>query len=285
MTYLVTGATGAIGRHVVDLLLENGASVRALTRNPERADLPGGVELVAGDLTATDALPAKTFADVRAAFLFPAEGGIAPFVAQAAEAGVEHLVALSSLAAAEEHARDIGSASNVHHRAVEDAVTASGVEWTLLRPGTFANNLLFWSHAIRQGDVVAGPYAESAQAPIHEADVAAVAVAALTGQGHRGQTYALTGPQALTRRDQLATIGEALGRTLVYEEISPEAFAESIGQFMPAPIVEMMLDYWRDTVDAPDVVRPTVEQVAGRPALTLARWARDHVSDFGGAAA
>src|SRR4051794_40928122 len=99
MSVLVTGATGSIGRRVVSGLLDAGEGVRALTRKPADAGLDSRVDVVEGDLTAAD-VPSGCFEGVRQLFLFPALGGVAPFVAAAAEAGVEHVVVLSSLAAA-----------------------------------------------------------------------------------------------------------------------------------------------------------------------------------------
>ena len=243
MSYLVTGATGAVGRHLVDQLLSAGADVRALTRSPESAGLPGAVELVTGDLTSPDPLPPRCFDGVRGVFVFPAEGGVDRFVPQAAAAGVAHFVVLSSLAAAVEHERDRGSVSQVHHTAVEEAVAATGVSATILRPGTFANNLLAWAQPIRFTGGVQGPYPRSAQAPIHEADVAAVAAAALLEPGHTGRTYAMTGPQALTRIEQLDAIGAAIGRSLTFEEITPDAFRAAMAQYLPRAIIDMLLDY------------------------------------------
>ena len=274
---LVTGATGAIGRHLVDDLLDRGATVRALSRNPRESQIAPSVEVVRGDLS--HQLPDAVFAGVRVAFVFPVDG-VERFAAQAAEAGVEHLVVLSSLAAAGEHERDLRSPSYHHHLAIEHAIKASGADWTILRPGTFANNLLAWRHPLSQGDVVYGPYAQSAQAPIHEADIAAVAAVALTQDGHRSKTYAMTGPQALTREQQLHTIGDAAGRKLTYCETTPEAFQEAMGQFMPAEIIRMLIDYWSDTVAEPDTVRPGVAEVTGQPARTLTEWAADHAADF-----
>lgn len=282
MTVLVTGATGAIGRHIVDQLLNQQVPVRALSRSPENAALPAAVDVVAGDLAVPDTLSGQLFDQVRRVFVFPAEAGVQPFIERAAKAGVDHLVVLSSLAAAGEHARDLGSPSYLHHRAVEEAISASGIPATVLRPGPFASNLLAWSHAIRSGDVVQGPYAKSAQAPIHEADVAAVAAHALTTDTYRGATLHLTGPQALTREEQLQTIGDALGRTLTYQEIAPEEFRAAMSRFIPEPIIKMLLDHWSDTVDRPDTVLTTVQDVTGRPARTLAQWAADHTADFGG---
>lgn len=279
-TVLVTGATGTIGRYVVGELLAAGHRVRAITRSPEHANLPHGVELIAGDLA--EAPTPGLFDDVDSAFVFPVAEA-AGFARAAASAGVAHLVLLSSLAAAIEHERDRGSASQVHHSAIEDAVRDSGATWTILRPGTFAGNLLPWAQPIRYTGGVRGPYPTSAQAPIHEADIAAVAAAALTEPGHVGAQYPMTGPQALTRVEQLDTIGAAIGRELHFIETTPDEFrSEMLSYGVDDGIISMLLDYWSDTVETPDKVRPTVQQVTGRPARTLANWAADHVADFAG---
>lgn len=103
--------------------------------------------------------------------------------------------------------------------------------------------------------------------------------AALMREGHRGATYPLTGPQALTKVEQLQTIGRALGRELKFEECTPESFAVMMGRFMEPAIISMLLDYWSDTVATPDVVR-SVEALNGKPGKTLARWAEEHAADF-----
>jgi uncharacterized protein YbjT (DUF2867 family) len=217
---------------------------------------------------------------VTKAFVFPAAGGVDGFLARAADAAVGHLVVLASLAAAGLHERDHGSVSNVHHRAIEQAVAARGIPATILRPGDIANNLLFWAWSIKTAGAVYGPYPTSKQAPIHEADIAAVAATALLDDAHVGKTSPLTGPEALTRADMLATIGAAIGRELSYVEITPEAFAQQMAPNMPGEVIKMLLDYWSDTVAAPDVPLRTVEDVTGRPARTLATWAADHRADF-----
>jgi uncharacterized protein YbjT (DUF2867 family) len=278
MSYLITGATGIIGRLIVNQLVAEGAEVRALSRKQNPTNLPGGVEVLQGDMTGT--IQEGTFNNVKSLFLFPANGDLKPFLVKAKEAGVEHIVVLSSLAAAAEFPRDLNSVSYLHHIAIENVVKDSGIASTILRPGSFANNLLFWANTIKANRMVFGPYPHSGQVLIHEADVAEVTVAALTDDRHRGKTYTLTGSECLTQIEQLNTIGQAIGQQLSYQEITPEQFQQSMSQFMPASIIKMLLDYWSDTVEQPDIVRPSVEQILGRPAYPLTRWAADHVSDF-----
>ncbi|MEV1128641.1 NAD(P)H-binding protein [Agromyces sp. NPDC049794] len=280
MAILVTGATGAVGMHLITALLERGAEVRALTRNPETAGLPEGVDIVGGDLADPSSLGRDVFGGVDRAFVFPASP-IEPFIAAAVAAGIHRFTVLSSLAAALEHPRDRGSASQLHHSAVETAVTQRTDEWTILRPGTFANNLLSWAWPIRSGAPIRAPYLASAQAPIHEKDVAEAAAESLLTDAHLGAAIAMTGPEAVTRIEQVATIARALGRDIPLVEITPEEFRAEAADFIPETVVRMLLDYWRDTVSAPDRPRP-VTPVTGRPGRTLAEWAADHRGDFAG---
>lgn len=281
MPILVTGATGAVGRHVATALEAGGHAVRALSRSPQRAHLPGGIDVLGGDLTDVSSLPVGLFDAVSAVFVFPADGGVDGFLDAAVAAGVGRFVVLSSLAAAAEFPRDIGSASYTHHLAVERAVSTRTEDWTILRPGTFSNNLLSWAWTIKAGNAVRAPFIHSAQAPVHEADVADAAVAVLSHDGHAGEIHALTGPQSLTRIEQVAAISAGIGRPVELVEISPEEFRADVGGFMPASIITMLLDYWADTVNTPDRVRPGVQQLTGRPGRALEKWAHDHRTDFG----
>lgn len=280
MTILVTGATGAVGRHLVATLIARGASVRALTRKPDDANLPEGVEVVAGDLADASTFGAHLFEGVDRVFMFPARG-VETFLDAAIAADIHRFTVLSSLAAAIEFPRDRGSASQVHHSAVEAAVTERTDAWTILRPGTFANNLLTWAWQIRSGAPIRAPYLASAQAPVHEYDIAEAAAQTLLTDDHIGATIPITGPQALTRAEQVAAIGAAIGREIPLVEITPEQFRAETAQFIPEPIMKMLLDYWSDTLTVPDQVRP-VTSVTGRPGRTLAEWATDHRADFGG---
>ncbi|MCI2419091.1 NAD(P)H-binding protein [Saccharopolyspora sp. K220] len=276
MTVLVTGATGNVGRCVVDRLLAAGAQVRALTRRPETAGLPDRVEVVAGGLADADAL-AKALAGVDRVFLFPVPEGAQTFVEQAKAADVRRVVLLSSIAVAYPESNMIGE----RHRAVEEAVEAGGFEWTHLRPGPFATNSLSWAEAIRAEGVVREPHAEARHAPIHEDDIAAVAVAALLEDGHAGVAYPLSGPEAISPPEQVRAIAAAIGREIRFEEETPEqARARWIGAGVPAGIVDSMLSYRARGGQRLDAPVPTVQQVTGRPARTFAEWAVEHADDF-----
>jgi uncharacterized protein YbjT (DUF2867 family) len=277
MPYLITGATGPVGRSIVTQLRNIDQDVRIVTRDVRKA--PAGVEAVQGDFTKGD-LPSRAFEGVNRVFLFPAQEGVDAFLKQAQTAQVEQIVVLSSLAAAMEFERDKTSVSALHHLAIEQAVIASGIPYTFVRAGNFANNLLFWAYSIQTGDTVYGPYANSVQVSIHEADIAAVAVTALTQDGHQGKIYPITGPEALTRVEQLNIIGAAIGKKLRFQEIPADVFQKEMEKYMPPPVIKMLLDYWSDTVTVPEVVLPTVEQLTGHKARTLAQWAKDHASDF-----
>ncbi|GAB2619472.1 nucleotide-diphosphate-sugar epimerase [Paractinoplanes abujensis] len=273
MTILVTGATGAVGRHLVDVLVKRGEKVRAVSRTPQSAALPDGVEVVGPDVTP------ELVDGVDRVFVFPT--GAQQVADLVTAAGESRFVVLSSLAAAGELPREVRSASYAHHRAIEQAVTSRTGEWTILRPGTFANNLLSWAWPIKAGMPVRAPYIKSAQPPIHEADIADAAATALLQDGHIGQFYPLTGPESLTRIEQVAAIGAGLGRHLDLVEISPDEFRADVARFIPEDIIVMLLEYWSETVTAPDPVRSGVPDLTGAPGRTLEQWARDHRADFG----
>nr|WP_254126714.1 hypothetical protein [Amycolatopsis sp. CA-230715] len=126
---------------------------------------------------------------------------------------------------------------------------------------------------MRRESVVRSPYGDARIAPMHEADIAAVAVTALLDDGHAGAKYVLTGPESLSQREQVEIIGKATGRTIRFEELTEEQ-AERDG------VPTMPLDYLRSAVGAPAEILPTIAEVTGRPARTFAEWAEDHAGDF-----
>ncbi|GAB2598961.1 NAD(P)H-binding protein [Streptomyces capparidis] len=270
----VTGATGNVGRHLVRQLAEAGVQVCALTRDPERARLPTGVRVArTGDLPLDG---------VAALFLNPAVlWGRDPgeFLERARWHGVRRIVTLSSAATLGGGGED--NPIGAHHLALEAAVEATGLQWTHLRPGAFAGNALNWAAQIREGDVVRGPYAEAQFAPVHEADIAAVAVRALLDEGLAGTAPVLSGPESLTHAEQVRIIGEALGRPLRYEEIGhDEALKAMTDGHLDTGMAESVLRMFRGMVGRPADVSPETERITGRPARTFARWAADNADAF-----
>ncbi|GAA4609701.1 NAD(P)H-binding protein [Actinoallomurus liliacearum] len=274
---LITGATGNVGRHLVTRLSASGVRVRALTRDPEAAGLPAGVETVAGDLGRPESLEAA-LEGVDSVFLvwpfLDAEG--APAVLDAIKRRARRVVYLSSLGV-DDRAERQADLINQFHADLERAIEQSGLGWTFLRAGTFAANTLGWAEQVRTGDVVRYPFAGE-KAIIHEADIAAVAARVLTEDGHDGAKYVLTGPEALTTADRVRIIGEAVGRTLRFEQTTAEAArASMLGDGWPPALVDALLS---GPDDRPAEVTATVGELTGTPALTFRQWAAEHADAF-----
>jgi uncharacterized protein YbjT (DUF2867 family) len=273
MSMLITGATGKIGRLLIDDLLQRDITLRALSRDSSASALPKTVPVLQGSLASA---PPAAFDDVDTAFVFPADG-VETFIERATAAGVTRFVVLSSLAVSGRNARDTASASAAHHRATEQAVTSRTDAWTILRPGNFANNLLSWAWPIRAGRPVRIPYPTSSQVLIHEADIAAAAAITLSEPGHERHIYELTGPESLTKIEQLAAISAAIGREIPFEEVEPDEFRGDVQQFIPGDIIDMLLQYWLETVEEPEQPLPAPLGLARTP---LSQWAQDHRTDF-----
>jgi len=276
---LVTGATGRIGRQVVSQLLATGSRVRALTRNPDSADLPPDVEVVRGDLTIPETLIAA-LDDVSATFLL----WTAPIDSAAAVVDLiarhsERVVLLSAPHRTPHPFFQQPNPLAAMYMELERLIETSGLAWTFVRPGMFAaNSLSWWARQIRTGDVVRWPYADAPTAPIHERDIAAVAVRALREAGHDGGNYVLTGPESLTQAEQVRTIGDVTGRPLRLDELSPEEARVELG--FPTPAINMLLNAWAAAIGQPAFVTNIVEEITGTKARTFREWVLDHVEDF-----
>ncbi|WP_405448762.1 NAD(P)H-binding protein [Streptomyces achromogenes] len=275
---LVTGATGNVGRNLVRELLDAGARVRALTRDPRRAGLPDGVDVVRGDLTDAESL-ASALRGVERAFLFPVHGRLQAFLDAATRAGLKQVVLLSSQSVVDEHlSRERMGRLNA---ADEQSVIASGVPWTFLRPGPFMVNDLPWAWGVKAEGVVRAAYGDAATAPVDERDIAAVAARALLDDEHVGLAYELTGPQSLTQVERVRILGEVLGRELRFEELTPEAARERMTRHLEAETVDSLLRMFARQAGTTVPVSTAVEDVTGRPAHTYAEWAAHHAGDFG----
>ena len=277
----MTGATGRVGRVVVDQLLDAGVPVRALTRRPAAAGLPAAVEVVAGDLTMPESLDAG-LQGVDAVFLvWTAPPTTAPAVVERLATHAQRVVFLSSPHRTPHPFFQQPNPLAALHADIERLIAAAGLASTIIRPGMFASNALYWwAASIRNGNVVRWPHGAAETAPIDERDVAAVAARVLNEDGHAGGDYVLTGPESLSQAEQVRIIGAAIGRRIRFEELSPEEFRRETADSWPGPVVDMLLAAWGATNGLPAFVTSTVSDVVGSPPRTFNQWAVDHSAAF-----
>ncbi|WP_016701248.1 NAD(P)H-binding protein [Actinoalloteichus spitiensis] len=280
---LVTGATGVIGGAVLRLLAGGERPVRALARTPSSVPTLPGVEVVRGDFTEPESLR-RAVDGVRAVLLVtvPNPPTVAHDVAlldAAVAAGVRRVVKLSAIGTGEWwNGRLVGS----WHQETEDAVRGSGLDWTALRPSTFASNTLGWARSIAVDGVVPDPVGGARQGVIDPRDVAAVAVAELVGDHSLGRSLTLTGPELLSAADQAEVLGRLLGRPLRVADLPMPAMRQRMEEdSWDGAAVELAVagtGWARSGGNA--VLTRTVEEVLGRPAATFETWAADHLPRF-----
>ncbi|BAU84015.1 hypothetical protein SLA_3101 [Streptomyces laurentii] len=277
MTILVTGARGNVGRRVLARLHAAGRPVRASSRTPGELDAPAGVDVVPLDLNRPETFDAA-LDGVDQAFLYAEPDGAKELFAAAARAGVRHAVLLSSSTVG-----GPGAATDPlgqFHAAVEESLAASALSATVLRPGAFAGNAYGWSAAIRGGQPVRLPYARAHTVPVHEDDIADVAVAALGDPAVAGRILTLSGPESLSFTEQIGVLADLLGREIPVHELTREEAVEEMGRFMPPLVLASLLGHWAAAVDRPARIEDTVERITGRPARTFRQWAEEHLGAF-----
>ncbi|MEU5023005.1 SDR family oxidoreductase [Streptomyces milbemycinicus] len=276
---LVTGATGNIGSALLkELRASDAGPLRGLTRDAARAGFPAGVEAVEGDFARVATLK-PALDGVRALFLPSRMGPDADILDLARQAGVEHVVLVSSITVQTHPHLGPAEENLAVERLLKDS--GSGVSWTILRPTQFASNALWWADAIRTREPVRLPYADVGLPAVHPADIAAVARVALTEPGHRGRTYALTGPARVTPRQQIEAIAAALGREVPVAEIGREEAQREMAAFLGEEAASAVLDLMGGDVNEELLaVRDTVERVTGRPARPFRQWAAENAAAF-----
>jgi uncharacterized protein YbjT (DUF2867 family) len=273
---VVTGGTGRVGAQVVAQLRERDLPVRVVSRRPARS--PDGTEAARADLADPASLEPHLLGADALFLLWPfisAEltAALAPKLAEIAARHVGRVVYLSAQPAGDRP----GSSWALAEQAIEDA----GVPWTFLRPTGFASNTLMWADQIRSDDLVRWPFGAAARALIDERDIAAVAVRVLTEDGHAGSRYVLSGPAVLTQVEQLAAIGQALGRDLTWAELPKAEAQRALAAAWGDPgFAASALDTWERFVTHPETVTSTVRDVTGAPARSFADWAAANAGAF-----
>ncbi|MGN9842327.1 SDR family oxidoreductase [Nonomuraea sp. H19] len=265
---LVTGATGKSGRRVVSRLRAKGLPVRAAARNGEHVF----------DWTDRGTWDAA-LEGVRSIYIVQLDGTklVRPFIERAVRHGARRIVLASGRGIDDpDYAKD---SSGILEGLVdsEAAVRESGLEWTISRPGWFAQNFSegFFADAIRAGELRL-PAGGGAASFVDAEDIAAVVVAALTEDRHAGQVYELSGPRAVTLTEAVATISEATGREIRYVPLSAEDYvAELVRQGLPPAEAEAFADVIEPLREGTDeYVSDGVQRALGRPPRTFAEFAQ-----------
>jgi uncharacterized protein YbjT (DUF2867 family) len=281
---LVTGATGLVGGAVVRQLTAQGVPVRAMVRSREKAAALAGptVETVVGDFARPETLGPALQGVTRALLISHHDVGQVElqgnFVEAARRAGPVHIVKLSGLGTA--------PGSPLHsgrwHAGTEAQIRDADLPWTFLHPPYFMQNLLRAAPAVAAHGVLTGAMQEGRIAMVDARDVAAVAVAALTVPGHAGQTYVITGPEALSHARVAEILSEAVGRQIVYRDIGLDAFREQmLGSGTPPWLVDVRMEFTsflREGFAAR--VTDTVLRTTGRAPRALAVFAAEHAARF-----
>ncbi len=279
---LLTGASGTVGRKVLHRLPAN-TRVRALSLSgtgvPAR---PGSLfEAVRGDYDDPRSVRAA-MQGVETVFAVTSDP-LRPWhdetLVRAAEAaGVRHLVKLSALAVQDPGAQDLVTR---WQRDNEDLIRNSALQWTFLRPRAFMSNTLGWARSIRQDGVVRAMAGDGPNACTDPRDIARAAVAVLTGHGHTGRAYALSGPAALTPRQQTAAIAQALHRPLRFEELSPHQALAALRRRYPPSVAQALVDSaQRQRAGAKKHVSHDLAQLTGRTPTDFHTWAHHHAPAF-----
>jgi (4-alkanoyl-5-oxo-2,5-dihydrofuran-3-yl)methyl phosphate reductase len=276
---LVSGASGHVGREVVQHLLAAGQPVRVFVRDERKvADLAGRVEIAVGDFYNPASVEAAMQGVARMFLLDFETEQVVNTLAAAQRSGLRHIVKLSTIEAG--HEPMIGHGK--HHREREELIRASGLAWTFLRPTIFMTNALDWAETVKSQATVYYPGGEGRVSPVDPWDIAAVAAASLTDPRHECQAYPLTGPGLLSFGEMAQVLARVLGRPIRYVDIPDSVAGEGMRQAgLPEYVVEGLIAASAEvrrgrfayTTDA-------VERVTGRPPRTFETWCEKHKLAF-----
>lgn len=275
---LVTGATGNVGEQLVEDLLNKGAQVRVLIRDPKKAARLGHrVEMAIGDLDQPETLQPAMQDIEKLYFVTPDTKQVTNLLEAAKQAGVKHVVKQSTL----EADRSLGPGR--WHREQEELIKSMGFTWTFIRPTMFTSNTIeWWSATIKSQNAVYFPGGKGKVPPVDPRDVASVACAVLTQAGHEGKVYEVTGPEAHTIGEMVQILAKALGKPLRYVNVPAFLAAIWLRRFgMSRELVNGLME----TLGALRrneyaYVTDAVERVGGVKPRSFEVWCHENIGAF-----
>lgn len=289
--YLITGATGNVGREIVRIFGAVNIEARALARQSINSELPKCIDVVAADLKNNPECLSQLFEGITAAFLNPAAiQEPEPFLEQAKKRGVKKIVLLSAIPVRDDLPLEQQPGFIARrHKGIEQTIEKSGMDWVHVRSNMLMSNAFFEvAPQIRRSDIYRGAYADAMEVPVDERDVAAVVARVLLEDKHAGSVYNLTGPEAISHRQKIALIAIAIKRQLAFEELTHAEAKSWIAASFPMQHsnglgdehIETVLRYMAESVGKPPLITDTVECICGRKATSYARWAMDNAHRF-----
>jgi uncharacterized protein YbjT (DUF2867 family) len=277
---LLTGVTGKTGGATAQALLNKGLPLRAIVRNADKAAAlkAAGVDLVVGDVS-DPAVLAKAMTGVQKALMILPNGEHQlkleqQFVDAARQAGVRHVVKLSSIEAVADATAPI---PKIHYQS-ELYLQKSGLAWTMLKPNFFMQNFLGSAGTIKEQNKFFLPMGDGKTVMIDVRDIGAVAAAVLTGAGHEGQRYEITGPEVLSFHDVAERFTRVLGRKIEYVNMPMAAYRQVLGRFITSEwhlnaVCEL---FGEIAAGQPLHITDTVQKLTGKPPRSLEQFIRDH---------
>lgn len=278
---LITGASGNVGSEVLKQAAAARLELRSAYQSAEKANgAPRGVETVILDYQKPETIR-HALRGIDTVFLVgPPTANLpeleANVIDEAKRAGVRHLVKLSALGGKQAIFPSL-------HRQSEEKIEASGIPYTFLRPNGFMQNFVTYNAGtIKSQNTVYGCQEDGAVSHIDIRDVAAAIMAVLSGKGHQGRAYALTGPEALTQKQVAEKLSKATGREITYVDLPVSEVRKALlGSGMPEWSADAVLDLTRLYREGgASLVDPSVEQLMGRTRISFDQFARDYASAF-----